>query len=142
MTGSLPSSLTYLDAVAARLEEAGIYGEVLTALDVAAAQGRALKLPAALVTPLADAGGESAGGAVRRIEALVAVTTIVKVVNDPGGARSKDGLTPLIDRARAALIGWRPGARDDALEFESGELIGVADGRAVWEDRYRTGRWL
>ena len=141
---SILSGLTYLDAVAARLEESGLYGDVVSALDFTTAKQRTLKPPAAIVTPAGDTGAKSAGGGVRRIEALVAVTTVVEVVNDPGGGRSRDALTPLVDRGRAALIGWRPGERDDALELESGALIDLDQdqGRAWWEDVYRTGRWI
>jgi len=141
MTDEHPGALSFLDAVADRLEGTGVYKDVLSALDFAGPK-RPLRLPSAIVTPMRDQGGESRGGGVRRVESVVAVTTVIAAPNDPGGGRARDPLAALLRAGRTALVGWRPEEGTDEFSFLRGALAEIGDGRAWWEDLYTTARWL
>lgn len=136
------SAVAAVAAVAARLEEAGIYEEVLGVLD--AAGGVSPRTPAAFVLPLAEDAAESVAPAVRATQyttATIGVETVVSAPNDRTGARARDELSALLAASRAAIAGWKPPGAREVLRFHRGRLLGIDGGRVFWRDEYRLRWW-
>lgn len=146
------SALSHIDAIRDRLdakltgpeaEASSRFEAVHTALEFAGDVRRVSQVPAAIVIPVADAGGENRAGSgtLQTLTTTVAVTVIVAARNDPRGERALDDLTPRVAAVRAALIGWAP-ARRHSLRFVRGALVDLEQGRAWWEDVYEYQRLI
>lgn len=96
--------------------------------------------PAVVVFLAGDDATESVApevGALQRVRAILAVVHVIDARNTPRGAGGPavDPLAALAGRTRGALNGWRP-ARRDTLALTRGRLLGIEDGRAIWQDEY------
>ena len=132
-----------IEAITARLEAAGLYKEVLGALD-AAALSAAPRTPAAFVLPLAEDAAESVAPAVEAtqfVTATIGVQTLLSAPNDRGGARARGELSALLAASRELLAGWRPPGAREVLAFHRGRLIGIDGGYVEWRDEYRLRWW-
>ena len=136
----------YVERILARLKRqltigpGATFARIHSALEFAGGEGGATlsQVPAAIVVPVSDAGGENrsgGSGALQVISTTIAITVVVPARNDPGGSRARGPLTRCIDEVRAALIGWSP-APSQALRLVRGSLVDIEGGRAWWEDVY------
>ena len=103
-----------VDAIIARLEETGIYREVLGALDVAALSSWP-RTPAAFVLPVAEDATDSVAPAIQATQhttATIGVQTLLSAPNDRTGGRTRDepfrGPGRLARGARRLDAGGRP----------------------------------
>ncbi len=130
-------------AIVARLEAAGIYKEVLGALDVAALSSLP-RTPAAFVLPLAEDAADSVAPAIQATQqttATIGVQSLLSAPNDRSGARARDELAEVLAASRAALAGWTPEGAREVLQFRRGFLVGIDGGRLEWRDEYRLRWW-
>lgn len=150
-------------AVHGRVEGAGLRQRTYGVLDYAAGES-GLKAPYAAVLPLAEDAGENLapgadpedGGdygptpATQLVETTVAVVCCAPARRKPtlrqldgdAAPRRESGadrtLEEMIGAVRTALLGWSPGAGWWPLELRRGRLIAVEDGRAHWQDEFRS----
>ena len=132
-----------VDAIIARLEETGIYREVLGALDVAALSSWP-RTPAAFVLPVAEDATDSVAPAIQATQhttATIGVQTLLSAPNDRTGGRTRDELSEVLAASRAALAGWTPEGAREVLQFRRGFLIGIDGGRVEWRDEYHLRWW-
>lgn len=152
--------LIHTDLVLERLGETLPGVRTYGLLDFAAARAK-LQTPCVAVLPVTDAAEPNEapdpdGVVVQRVTPTVTVVIGVSAPNDLGGIKGKarDGLTPLVEASRLALIGWAPGGlfprvvepgqrldeRWTSLVFRRGRLLAIEQGRAWWQDEYSTSR--
>ena len=131
-------------AVADRLDEAGIYRNVLGALDASALKTWP-KTPAVFVVPLAETVADSLApraGAVQRVETTVAIQTLIAAPNDPTGRKARTELANVLGASRGVLSGWCPEGAAEALTWRRGLLLGLENGRLEWRDEYALVWWI
>ncbi len=130
-------------ATAARLKEAGIYKEVLGALDTAALKDYP-QTPAAAVLPLTDDAAEDVApkiGATQRYKSIIAVQTMLSAPNDRSGTRAHNELSEILGEVRALISGWKPPGSSEVMQFRRGRLLRVDGGRVEWRDEYELLWW-
>lgn len=106
------------------------FREVGGASSVADAMEHARTLPAAYVLPVAQTAtrGARIGGDLRqRVESTIAVLCGV----DLRGPDAQDDIEAWRDAIKGALVGWRPSAAHDLVQFEQYDLLSI-EPQAAW----------
>lgn len=95
--------------------------------------------PGAFVLRLKEQAGQSETYAPiqQRVAVEIGVVYVVRNAADPKGEAAGADMETLRAAGRAALLGWAaPGC--DPYQFGGGALLAFRDGRAWWQDVYRT----
>lgn len=111
-----------------------------SAVDLDAAIGGLVAVPAAFVMPLSESAtaNDLLQQTSQRITSLFGVVLCVSNKRDSTGAAALADLTSLRGQVRAALVGWIPDAATaEPVHYSSGQLLRLdGDGRLWWVDQF------
>lgn len=109
--------------------------------DFDAAADGAVATPAAFVMPISESAEENAyvsGLVSQRVQVEFAVLLVVSNRRDATGEAAMADLATLRQAVRASLLGWVPDPDSGSLmQYSSGRLLRLDDGRLWWADQYR-----
>lgn len=104
-----------------------------------------LLTPAAYVLPAATDAAPQAlatGGHRQALTETVQVVLVTRNLRDAAGALASQDLVTVRDAARAALLGWAPGAEWTPLELTGGTLLAMEADAVVWRDQVASRTWF
>lgn len=129
-----------LDLVITRLKATLVgFKAIGGAVDLDAAIGGAVAVPAAFVIPLADSArpSQALGYHEQLIEQAFGVVLVAANRRDATGAAALAELAPLRAQVRDALAGWAPTAEGLPVQIAGGRLLRLdGDGRLWWSDEF------
>lgn len=114
----------------------GLANQVAVGVDLALLQGNgALPTPSAHVTPIADpASPGTAQNATRQaVRDRIAITLVLDASD---GGRALDQLDDLRAELWRALVGFKPGAAYNPIEYDGGELVSLTATRLFYQLRF------
>lgn len=111
-------------------------------IEAAMKQGRGVPAsPAAYVVPISDRAARNRAATVVTVQELTTVFGVVIAVRelaDAAGGLAAETLDTVRKAVRADLVGWVPEDGDDPIEYQSGDLVALANGVTWWLDQYVT----
>lgn len=126
-------------AVAERLRASALPGNC-TVRESLRGLPRRERHPLIAVMPHSERGRDlitSTGRTIQQCSTEIVVLTVVRVGNDPGGARAHDRLETLLGAQRGCLSGWIPPGCPSPILWIAGDLQSLDGESAIWADRWR-----